>query len=99
MDKRHFGSYLNSGHEGTNHGMKSCAGAVMPQHALNKSVELLTQQGNMTSKLNEERVCFEVKAHKSWLSLKCGEKLPKKVKACKESSGRDRINMVFEDDR
>ena len=95
MDPRNFGSYLNSGHEGTNHGMKSCAGAVMPQHALNKSIKVLTQQGNISSKLNEERVCFKVNGHKSWSLLKCGEKLLKKVKACKDSSGIDGGNMMF----
>ena len=33
-----------------------------------KCVELLTEQGNMTGKLNDDRVCFELKGHKSWTS-------------------------------
>ena len=74
----HFVSYLNSGNEGTNNGIKCYLGSVMPQHALNKCVELLTEKGDMAGKLNEERVCFEVKVHKSWTSLKCGEKLLRK---------------------
>ena len=75
MSIRHFSSYLNSGHEGTNNGIKHCYGAVVPRHALNKCVELLTAQGDRTSKLNEESVCVEVNHHKPWTSLKCGEKL------------------------
>ena len=64
MSIKTFDSYLNSWHEGTNNCITHCLGDVVPQHALNKYVELLIEQGDMTSKLNEVRFCFEVKDHK-----------------------------------
>jgi hypothetical protein len=46
---RHFDTYTNCGHEGTNNGLKSSAAPVLPQHSLDRCASILNQNAAMKS--------------------------------------------------
>ena len=72
---RHFDESSNSCHEGSNHGTKSCAGKVLPNYHIDKSVSKLCRQGVRNSARHNIKVANEVNSTKQWSSLNCANKL------------------------
>ena len=73
MTIRHYDQYLNSGHEGTNNGIKTCAGKVMPNFHVDKSVLRLCNQGERSSSLHNIKLADEMNSSKPWSNLKCAK--------------------------
>ena len=72
---RHFDESSNSCHEGSNHGTKSCAGKVLPNYHIDKSVSKLCRQGVRNSARHNIKVANAVNSTKQWCSLNCANKL------------------------
>jgi hypothetical protein len=66
---RHFDSYSNSGHEGTNNGLKYNAAPVLPQHDLHTSGAILTDNAKIKAKGDAVDVSNEVSKTKLWSNL------------------------------
>jgi len=49
---RHFDTYTNSAHEGTNNGVKSAAAPILPQHSLDRSASILNQNALIKANAN-----------------------------------------------
>jgi MULE transposase domain/SWIM zinc finger len=68
-DTRFLDVAHNSSHEGTNHGMKSSATAVLPTHSLAKAAEHMRIQGVITTKRLEETSSKSFEQSKLWSVL------------------------------
>jgi hypothetical protein len=72
---RHFDSYSNSGHEGTNNGLKHNAAPVGPQYDLHKSGMTLTDNARIKAKGSAVLASKEVSKTRLWSNLPCAEKV------------------------
>ena len=71
----HYEEYSNSNHEGTNGGLKYCAGAVIPMNKFDKSVTKLCNQAARKGKMRNQAFAKEVSHNKTWSKLECAGKL------------------------
>ena len=69
---RHFDEYSNSLHEGS---LKKCAGKVLPQFHLHKSIARLYNQADHNSAIHNHKFSIEVNSTKQWSTLPCTNKL------------------------
>ena len=69
IDTRTLDVAHNSSHEGTNHGMKSCAAAVLPGHNLATAAKHMVVQGVISTKRLEEMSSKEFQQKKLWSVL------------------------------
>ena len=72
---RHYEEYSNSSHEGTNTGLKYCAGAVVPLQHFDDSLTKLCNQATMKAEMRDQTFAKEVSYNKTWSKLKCAGKL------------------------
>ena len=64
-DIRHYEENSNSCHEGTNGGLKYCAGAVLPMNKFDKSVTKLCNQATRKGKMRNQAFTKEVSHNKT----------------------------------
>jgi len=74
-NSRHFDEYSNSSHEGTNNAMKNCSSPVKPSHNLEKSMTILSKQGERSVAKKKRLYNNSNDRHKVFSSLKCTDKL------------------------
>lgn len=75
---RHFNTYTNSAHEGTNNGLKSSAAPVLPQHSLDRCASILNQNATMKANANSIRSAKVVSSKPLWSKLPTSRKLTHK---------------------
>ena len=66
---RYFDIAHNSAHEGTNHGLKASAAAVLPGHNPVSAAERMVVQAFVTTRKLEEESYRVLQQHKQWSSL------------------------------
>jgi hypothetical protein len=72
---RHFDTYTNCGHEGTNNGLKSSAAPVLPQHSLDRCALILNQNAAMKSRTKRIDSAVTVSTRPLWSTLPTSNKL------------------------
>ena len=75
---RHFDTYTNSAHEGTNNGLKSAAAPVLPQHTLDRSAAILNNNALMKANANSIHSATIVSSNSLWSKLPTSQKLTHK---------------------
>ena len=75
---RHFDTYTNSAHEGTNNGVKSAAAPILPQHSLDRSASILNQNALIKANANSIRSAKIVSTKALWSKLPTAQKLTHK---------------------
>ena len=75
---RHFDTSTNSGHEGTNNGLKTAAAPVLPQHSLDRSASIINQNAQIKAASNGILSATAVSTNVLWSRLPTSQKLTKK---------------------
>ena len=75
INVRHFDEYSNSGQEGTNCGLKKCAGAVVPLNKFDVSLTKLCNQATRKAAIRGQSTTKGFLQRKLWSKLKCAGKL------------------------
>jgi hypothetical protein len=66
---RHYDTYTNSAHEGSNHGLKSGAAPVLPQYSLDRSAMVLSKNADIRTAVLDLAGSQDSTKHKLWSSL------------------------------
>ena len=75
---RHFDTYTNSAHEGTNNGLKSSAAPVLPQHSLDRAASILNTNALMNANASTIMSAKVVSSHALWSKLPTAQRLTHK---------------------
>ena len=75
INVRHFDEYSNSGQEGTNCGLKKCAGAVVPLNKFDVSLTKLCNQATRKAAIRGQSTAKEFFQRNLWSKIKCAGKL------------------------
>lgn len=75
---RHFDTYTNSAHEGTNNGLKAAAAPVLPQHSLDRSASILNNNALIKANANTIMSARVVSSNALWSKLPTSQKLTHK---------------------
>jgi MULE transposase domain len=75
---RHFDTYTNSGHEGTNNGLKAAAAPVLPQHSLDRSAAIINQNATIKASSNSILSATAVRSQPLWSKLPTSHQLTHK---------------------
>jgi hypothetical protein len=78
---RHFDTYTNCGHEGTNNGMKASAAPVLPQHSLDRCASILNLNATIKSITKTIDSAVTVSTRPLWSRLPTSTKLTSKGKS------------------
>ena len=77
-DIRHYDTYTNSPHEGTNNGLKAGAAPVMPQHSLDRSASILNHNAQIKATSSSILSANAVSSKSLWSSLPTSQRLTHK---------------------
>ena len=66
---RHFDTYTNLAHEGTNNGVKSAAAPILPQHSLDRSASILNKNALIKANANSIQSAKVVSTNALWSNL------------------------------
>ncbi|KAI2492022.1 hypothetical protein MHU86_22547 [Fragilaria crotonensis] len=75
---RHYDTYTNSPHEGTNNGLKAGAAPVMPQHSLDRSASILNHNAQIKATSSSILSANAVSSKSLWSSLPTSQRLTHK---------------------
>jgi hypothetical protein len=75
---RHFDTSTNSGHEGTNNGLKTGAAPVLPQHSLDRSASILNHNAEIKAASQGISSATSLSTNVLWSKLPTSQKLTKK---------------------
>lgn len=75
---RHFDTCTNSGHEGTNNGLKTAAAPVLPQHSLDRSASIMNQNAQIKAVSHGILSATALSTNVLWSKLPTSQKLTKK---------------------
>ena len=75
---RHFDTSTNSGHEGTNNGLKTAAAPVLPQHSLDRSASIINDNAEIKAASHRILSATAVSTNVLWSKLPTSQKLTKK---------------------
>jgi hypothetical protein len=75
---RHYDTYTNSPHEGTNNGLKAGAAPVMPQHSLDRSASILNHNAHIKATSSSILSANAVSSKSLWSSLPTSQRLTHK---------------------
>jgi hypothetical protein len=66
---RHYDTYYNTSHEGTNNSIKSCAAPTLPQFTIERSATVLTMNAARKCQATAIKHCHEATGSKLWSAL------------------------------
>jgi hypothetical protein len=66
---RHYDTFVNSAHEGTNNGLKNSAAPVLPQYTIDQSASVLTKNASVNTLAKEIAAGQQSIRHKLWSDL------------------------------
>lgn len=91
---RHFDTYTNSAHEGTNNGVKSSAAPILPQHSLDRSASILNQNAQIKANANAIQSANVLSTKALWSKLPTAQKLTHKGEGLVTAQWKLRNNYV-----